>query len=72
MPFAILRPNDVVSNSGVYRVRHQDHRADHVVTAIKGERLPPCRTCGSNVSFELIKAAEYIVEESDFSQSLAG
>jgi hypothetical protein len=68
---ALLRPGVTVPTSGVYRVRHESHRAEHLVTAIKGERLPACRSCGANVSFELMDAADYVMQERDFKQMLA-
>ena len=36
------------------------------MTAIKGEHFPACRTCGANVSFELVDPADYIMQERDF------
>lgn len=63
---ALLRPGQKVPHSGIYRVQHRSHRAAHPVTAIRGERFPACRSCGKDVSFELLEAAEYVVEERDF------
>jgi hypothetical protein len=34
--------------------------------AIKGERFPLCRTCGREVAFEAIEAAEYVMHARDF------
>ena len=61
-----LHPGEKVPASGVYRVRHDSHRAEHLVTAIKGERFPACRTCGAGVTFELADGAHYVMEERDF------
>ena len=66
MATGILRPYQAVPISGIYRVRHGPHRTAHLVTALKGERFPACRTCGLDVSFELIEAADYVVAERDF------
>ncbi len=67
----LLRPGVVVPTSGIYRVRHESHRGEHLVTAIKGERFPFCRSCGAKVSFELVAAADYILQERDFKQMFA-
>lgn len=66
MSQAILHPGKRVPSSGIYRVRHDSHRAAHFVTAIKGDRFPECRSCGKEVSFELVEPAEYVREERDF------
>jgi hypothetical protein len=66
MPTAVLRPHQAVPASGIYRVRHGAHRTAHLVTAIKGERFPVCRTCGLDASFELLEAAAYVIDERDF------
>ena len=68
---ALLRPGVTVPTSGVYRVRHESHRGEHLVTAIKGEVLPACRSCGANVSFELIDPADYVMQERDFKRVFA-
>ena len=67
----VLRPGETVPTSGVYRVRHESHRGEHLVTAIKGEVLPACRSCGANVSFELADQADYVAHERDFKQMSA-
>ena len=64
----LLHPGETVPISGIYRVRHDSHRGEHLVTAIKGEHLPACRSCGANVSFELVDPADYIMQERDFRQ----
>jgi hypothetical protein len=66
MATLVIRPYQTVPASGIYRVRHGAHRTAHLVTAIKGERFPACRTCGLDVSFELLEAAYYVIEERDF------
>ena len=62
----VLHPHQVVPRSGIYRVRHGSHRTAHLVTALKGERFPACRTCGLDVSFQLIEPADYVIDERDF------
>ena len=40
--------------SGIFSVRHKEHRLPHEVTLLKGEKFPPCAKCSSSVQFELI------------------
>jgi hypothetical protein len=67
-----LSPGQPAPRSGIYRVRHSSHRAEHRITAIKGERLPACRSCGRDVSFELVETAEYVHEERGFREVFSG
>ena len=66
MSHGLMHPGEKVPVSGVYRVRHQLHRGEHFVTALKRERFPACRTCGNDVTFELVEGADYVMEERDF------
>jgi hypothetical protein len=55
------REGSFVPESGVYEVVHdKNHAQRHEVTCIKGRRFPPCRTCGKNVEFKLVRAAIHI------------
>jgi hypothetical protein len=57
----IHREGSIVPESDIYEVIHHDQHAQrHQVTCIKGRRFPPCRKCGENVEFRLIKAAIHI------------
>jgi hypothetical protein len=40
--------------SGIYLVRHKEHRLPHEVTLLKGEKFPPCAECQTAVQFELL------------------
>lgn len=54
-------PGEIVPCSGIYKVIHDaDHGAAHEVTAVQGERFPPCRLCGRHPQFILIQAADYV------------
>jgi hypothetical protein len=50
----------MIPQSGVYRVTHSDHRLPHEVTLLQGQYFPRCASCGSNVQFELLHAAQGI------------
>jgi hypothetical protein len=60
-------PQERVPISGVYRVMHDQHRADHLVTAIFGEDFPRCRKCGNLVRFQLWMEIEYMPRDWDLS-----
>lgn len=60
-------PGDRVPVSGVYRVLHDQHRAEHLVTAIYGEDFPRCRKCGNQVCFQLWLEIEYMPRDWDLS-----
>lgn len=40
--------------SGIYLVRHKEHRLPHEVTLLKDEQFPPCAQCDKAVQFELL------------------
>jgi hypothetical protein len=59
-------PGDKTPVSGIYRAIHHDHRADHTITAIRGEEFPQCRKCRTLVCFELVSTADYVSHDWDF------
>lgn len=62
----IFAPGDKAPVSGIYRATHDGHRADHNITAIRGEEFPACRKCKTLVSFSLVTAADYVSHDWDF------
>ncbi len=66
-----LAPGEQVPLSGVYRVVHAEHRADHMVVALSGDILPPCRVCGGKVSFHLEQALDYAPHDWDLAGPLS-
>jgi hypothetical protein len=51
--------DEIIPNSGIYRVFHQRHRLPHEVTLLRDERFPKCAKCQDAVSFELIRAVTF-------------
>ena len=64
-----LKPGEKTPESGVYRVTHQGHRSEHMVTMLKGESLPSCLNCGESVRFDLVRAAGTVHDDEDFSMA---
>ena len=61
-----FKPGDTAPASGIYDVIHDtldgdDHCPPHQVTAVHGERFPPCRLCQLSVRFQLHQAAEHLM-----------
>jgi hypothetical protein len=46
---------EVVRQSGIYRVRHKKHRLPHEVTLLRDQHFPRCAQCADAVSFELVR-----------------
>jgi hypothetical protein len=64
-----FRPGDQVPATGIYTATHDQHRTPHEVFAVQGEYFPPCRRCGSNASFTLLRTASQLDGDHDFSGS---
>jgi hypothetical protein len=60
------KPGQKISKSGVYAVKHSDHRPDHEATMVAGDMFPECSVCGDNVRFRLLRAASVIETDADF------
>lgn len=54
------KSGDEAPESGVYTVMHDQHRPNHVVTVLKGERFPACAQCGSLVRFRLARSVKSV------------
>jgi hypothetical protein len=61
-----FKPGEVVPESGLYFVRHQEHRGEHEVTLIADEQFPRCSLCLDSVRFRISRAAKTISEDKDF------
>lgn len=63
----IYPPGELAPVSGVYRVTHlTGHRKPHLAVIIRGEELPSCRTCHSQVRFEMVQMASHVTHDWDF------
>jgi hypothetical protein len=51
------KTGDVATETGIYRVYHDQHRLPHEVTVLRGDQFPRCAKCNDAVSFELFYAA---------------
>lgn len=59
------RPGQLVPISGLYRVVHQNHRAEHEVLAIRGDEFPACRVCKEGARFYVAQVIPYITHDFD-------
>ncbi len=55
MPVGSYTTGQKVPASGIYEVRHREHRLPHEVTLLKGEAFPPCARCSTAVLFKLVR-----------------
>jgi hypothetical protein len=53
---AHVRTDEIVPQSGVYKVRHQKHRLPHEVSFLRDQQFPRCAQCQNAVIFELLRA----------------
>src|SRR5579859_3822676 len=54
-----FRTDEVVPQSGIYRVRHERHRVPHEVTLLRDQQFPRCAKCHNAVTFELLRAMQW-------------
>lgn len=65
-----FRTGERVPKSGIYRVFHDRyHTGTHEVTCVCGERFPVCNRCGYSAQFQLVKAAEHVLNSEYFRKS---
>lgn len=64
------RTGEEISESGIYRVHHGQHRLPHEVTLLSGKRFPRCSKCGEEVRFELLRAARVETHHHSFAIDL--
>jgi hypothetical protein len=59
---ATFRTDEMVRQSGIYRVRHSSHRVPHEVTLLRDQYFPRCANCNTAVIFELVRP---VMDESE-------
>ncbi len=47
--------DEIVPQSGIYKVRHKNHRLPHEVSLFRDQRFPRCAQCHNAVMFELLR-----------------
>jgi hypothetical protein len=52
--------------TGIYEVRHYQHRFSHEATILVREVFPVCRYCGQRASFRLVRSADRLRSDIDF------
>ncbi len=56
--FKVFAPGEICEKTGIFRVRHYQHRFPHDVLVAAGEAFPECRRCRNLVRFQQIPATE--------------
>jgi hypothetical protein len=51
-----FRTDEIVRQSGIYKIRHKKHRLPHEVTLLRDQYFPRCAKCQNAVVFELVRA----------------
>jgi hypothetical protein len=59
---SVFRTDELVPQSGIYRVRHQKHRLPHEVTLLRDQQFPKCAKCQDAVLFEVVRAVTFTEE----------
>ena len=57
-----FRTDEVIPQSGIYKVIHQRHRLPHEVTLLRDERFPKCARCQDEVTFTLVRTVSFTDE----------
>jgi hypothetical protein len=62
----VYKPGEHAPVTGIYLVNHGHHRPPHRVIVLRGELLPPCRTCKAEVLFTIEQQASHVTHDFDF------
>ncbi len=65
-PLPYFRAGEPITETGIYRVFHSEHRVSHEVTLLAGQAFPTCGDCGRDVHFELLRSAPEIGRDTSF------
>jgi len=61
------KPGDTVPASGIYAVGHaEEHRGLQEVVLMVNHVFPQCEICEDAVRYRLVRAAPYVLDDSDF------
>lgn len=64
-----FKPGQKVPHSGIYKVVHdKNHAAEHEVTCVYDKVFPPCKGCGQHPRFILLRAAQHVDSNENFSK----
>jgi hypothetical protein len=66
-----FKAGERVPVSGIYRITHVAHRAQHEVVAIVDEQFPSCRACNNGVFFEVLYPICYVCHDWDLAGPVA-
>lgn len=55
-----------ISETGIYRVIHDQHRLPHEVILFEGERFPRCSRCNDRVRFVMVYPAAEVHADRSF------
>jgi hypothetical protein len=66
LPSPFFRVDEIIPETGVYRVFHAEHRVSHSATLLGGDKFPRCSKCGHNVHYELLVSAPQVELDEDF------
>ncbi len=58
MAVSVYKPGEIVPESGLYRIDHDQHRLMHEATLTAGMLFPRCRRCNDEVRFTLVRAVK--------------
>jgi hypothetical protein len=61
---AAFSTDEIVPQSGIYKVRHKKHRLPHEVILFRDQQFPRCAQCQDAVVFELLRTVTDEVETS--------
>jgi hypothetical protein len=63
----ILAPGELVEQSGIYEVCHQDEPRASVIL-MRNTIFPYCRRCGERVRYKILEVIPHISEDPDFQE----
>jgi hypothetical protein len=63
---AYFQVDEIVPDTGVYRVFHSGHRLSHEALLLKDTHFPRCVQCGDSVHFEFLDTVPGLDNDADF------